>query len=101
MSISQDIPRPTESVAPPSSEENSPTVFTIGLSTRSLDEFVTLLREFEVARVVDFRTAAGSGRNPQYGKGALNQSLPKHDIAYERLKELGGFRKTTDDSPNK
>ncbi|MDO5729975.1 MAG: DUF488 domain-containing protein [Actinomycetaceae bacterium] len=80
---------------------SSPTIFTIGHSTRSLEEFVALVREFGVTRVIDIRTAAGSRRNPQYGKGALDESLPQYDITYERMKELGGFRKTSDDSPNK
>ncbi|MDO5719183.1 MAG: DUF488 domain-containing protein [Actinomycetaceae bacterium] len=82
-------------------EDSAPTIFTIGHSTRSLAEFVSLLKEFGVTLVIDIRTAAGSRRNPQYGKGALDESLPAYEIAYERLKELGGFRKTSDDSPNK
>ena len=66
--------------------------FTIGHSTRSLEEFVDLLREAEVQVVVDVRTIPRSRRNPQFNKDALPDSLREFQIGYEHMIELGGRR---------
>lgn len=77
-----------------------PTLYTIGHSTRPLAEFVDLLKENGVTRVVDIRTVPGSRHNPQYGKDALLEALPTYSLAYEHCEGLGGLRKTHKDSPN-
>lgn len=82
------------------SADDQTTVWTIGHSTRTLDELVALLREHQITRLVDIRSVPGSRHNPQYGQGALAESMPKHDIEYEHAKGLGGLRHTTKDSPN-
>jgi uncharacterized protein (DUF488 family) len=69
------------------------TVFTIGHGTRSIDEFLSLLRGAGVRILVDVRSFPGSRRHPQFGKDALAASLGSQGIAYEWKKELGGFRK--------
>lgn len=74
--------------------------FTIGHSTRSLDELVGLLREHDVALLADVRTAPGSRRLPHFTKAALAAALPERGIAYEHLPELGGLRRPRPDSPN-
>jgi uncharacterized protein (DUF488 family) len=78
----------------------SDTVFTIGHSTRPLDEFVGMLAAHDVSTLVDVRTIAKSRHNPQYAQDALAESLPAAGIRYLRLEELGGLRHTTKDSVN-
>ncbi|GAB46900.1 hypothetical protein MOPEL_001_00180 [Mobilicoccus pelagius NBRC 104925] len=79
---------------------SEPTVWTIGHSTRSLDEFVDLLREHGITRLVDIRTVPGSRHNPQYGRDTLPPGLEARGIAYVRLPGLGGLRHTSKDSVN-
>ncbi len=76
------------------------TLFTIGHSTRPLEQFLVLLRQHGVEQLIDVRTAAGSRRNPQYMKEQLSASLVERGIRYLHMKELGGFRKPLPDSPN-
>ena len=66
--------------------------FTIGHSTRSIDEFVTLLTSADVKLVVDVRTVPRSRTNPQFNRDALPASLAAHGIAYEHFAALGGLR---------
>ena len=66
--------------------------FTIGHSTRPLDEFVELLAANEVARVIDVRSFPRSRTNPQYNVDSLPASLATHRIGYEHLAALGGKR---------
>jgi hypothetical protein len=51
-------------------------VYTIGHSTRSFEQFTTLLRAAGVARVVDVRAFPMSRRHPQFNKDALSVTLP-------------------------
>jgi uncharacterized protein (DUF488 family) len=76
------------------------TIYTIGHSTRPIDELIGLLRGPGVQTLVDVRTAPGSRRNPQYGREALASSLGGHGIEYRHEPALGGFRKPVPDSPN-
>jgi uncharacterized protein (DUF488 family) len=66
--------------------------FTIGHSTRSVGEFVDLLRPQEVRLVVDVRTIPRSRANPQYNASKLAKALSEFDICYEHIAELGGLR---------
>lgn len=66
--------------------------FTIGHSTRAIDEFVALLAPNEVRRVIDVRTVPRSRTNPQYNAEALPESLARHGIGYEHIAALGGLR---------
>jgi uncharacterized protein (DUF488 family) len=66
--------------------------FTIGHSTRPIDEFVALLMTAEVRLVVDVRTVPRSRTNPQFNRDALPASLAAHGIAYEHFAALGGLR---------
>jgi uncharacterized protein (DUF488 family) len=65
---------------------------TIGHSTRPLADFVALLREAEVALLVDVRTVPRSRTNPQYNRDALPASLAPLGIGYEHVAPLGGLR---------
>jgi uncharacterized protein (DUF488 family) len=66
--------------------------FTIGHSTRPLDEFIELLATNEVARVIDVRSFPRSRTNPQFNADALPKSLESRGIGYEHLPALGGKR---------
>ena len=73
--------------------------FTIGHSTRPVDEFVSLLTEAEVGVVVDVRTVPRSRFNPQFNRDTLSASLSARGVAYEHLAALGGLRGTQRDAP--
>ena len=76
------------------------TIYTIGHSTRSIEEFVGLLQDFKVTQLVDIRTVPGSRHNPQYGQQALEASLHEHGIGYMYMKNLGGLRRSSGSSIN-
>jgi uncharacterized protein (DUF488 family) len=76
------------------------TIFTIGHSTRALDELLALLREQGIARLADIRRYPGSRRYPHFSSEALGVSLPEHGIEYIHMPSLGGRRKPEPDSPN-
>ena len=77
-----------------------PTIYTIGHSTHTLDEFVEILQTFHIEIVVDVRTIPKSLHNPQFNKEELKKSLHKHKIDYMHLDALGGLRHTTKASVN-
>ncbi len=66
--------------------------FTIGHSTRSIPEFIDLLRGAEVARVVDVRTVPRSRTNQQYNLDTLPATLASEGIGHEHIAALGGLR---------
>jgi uncharacterized protein (DUF488 family) len=66
--------------------------FTIGHSTRSIDEFVDLVRTCNIQQVTDVRTAPMSRKNPQYNVDVLPITLSEYQIGYEHIPELGGRR---------
>ena len=75
-------------------------IWTIGHSTRAIDEFISLLKENEIKLLADVRAWPGSKRYPQFNKDALAESLNAHGICYEHFPELGGKRKSKADSRN-
>ncbi|MBV8101701.1 MAG: DUF488 domain-containing protein [Verrucomicrobia bacterium] len=76
------------------------TVLTIGHSTRSIEEFISLLQAHQVTRVADVRTVPRSRHNPQFNKTSLPKSLKKAGIEYVHLPGLGGLRHGLPDSVN-
>lgn len=76
------------------------TIWTIGHSTRTLEELVEMLRSFQIEIVVDIRSFPGSRKFPQFNKENLEISLPENGIEYVHLKKLGGRRKINRDSKN-
>ncbi len=79
---------------------NPALVFTIGHSTRSMEEFLSLLRSHGVTLVADVRTVPRSRRNPQFNRDALPGVLKEAGIGYVHIPELGGLRHSRKDSPN-
>jgi len=75
-------------------------IYTVGHSTRSLDDFVKLLRHYDIKRLVDVRTIPHSRHNPQFNKDTLALFLRNRRIAYRHMQELGGLRHSRTDSPN-
>jgi uncharacterized protein (DUF488 family) len=75
-------------------------IWTIGHSTRAIDDFISLLKENEINLLADVRAWPGSKRYPQFNKDALTESLTAHGIRYEHFPELGGKRKSKPDSRN-
>jgi len=75
-------------------------VFTIGHSTRTLDEFIGLLKTYGVTLVVDVRTIPRSRHNPQFNKETLPDSLKLNGIKYAHMPEIGGLRRPKQDSVN-
>jgi uncharacterized protein (DUF488 family) len=71
--------------------------YTIGHSTRSIAEFVDLLRSAEVTLVVDVRTVPRSRTNPQYNRESLPDTLRQFKVGYEHVASLGGLRSATRD----
>ena len=75
-------------------------IWTIGHSTREIEEFITALKANGIKLVADVRSLPGSKRYPQFNKEALAQSLGERGIRYEHFLELGGRRKPRPDSHN-
>jgi uncharacterized protein (DUF488 family) len=76
------------------------TVFTIGHSTRTWEEFLELLRAHGIERVVDVRSIPRSRHNPQFDRDTLSAKLRGARIGYVHLRRLGGLRHARRDSPN-
>lgn len=76
------------------------TIFTIGHSTRQLDELIVILRAYDINRLVDVRTVPRSRHTPQFNEDNLHAELPKVSIEYMHLAALGGLRHGRKDSPN-
>jgi len=75
-------------------------IYTIGHSTRTLDELAALLIENGVTRLADIRRYPGSRRHPHFSRESLEQSLPQRGIVYEHFEDLGGMRRPSKDSRN-
>ena len=80
--------------------EPSPIVLTIGHSTRTLEEFIGLLRAHGATRVVDVRTVPRSRHNPQFDEASLPGSLKEIGLGYVHMPGLGGLRHAKRDSLN-
>jgi len=76
------------------------TIWTIGHSTRTLEEFLGLLSEYRIEAIADVRRFPGSRRYPYFASDALAATLPAHGIAYQWIPKLGGRRKVQPGSPN-
>ncbi len=77
-----------------------PIIFTVGHSTRTLDELVEILRAHGVERLVDVRTIPRSRHNPQFNRETLSKALHHRHLSYRHMKTLGGLRHARPDSTN-
>jgi uncharacterized protein (DUF488 family) len=76
------------------------TIYALGHSTRSIEEFIALLKAHAIEKVIDIRTVPKSRHCPQFNQEELKQALKKKGIGYRHMKNLGGFRHTSKDSIN-
>jgi uncharacterized protein (DUF488 family) len=77
------------------------TLFTIGHSTRALEELIEALQAHLIQTLVDIRSFPMSRRLPHFNRESLQKALPAAGIRYIWMKELGGRRKKSlADSPN-
>ena len=75
-------------------------IWTLGHSTRSLEDFLALLKAHDIERLVDIRTIPQSRRHPHFGQASLARSLEAAGVGYTHMRELGGLRKPRADSIN-
>ena len=75
-------------------------IFTVGHSTRTLEELLALLQRHEIGCLFDVRTAPKSRRMPHFSKDSLAGTLPERRIAYIHEPRLGGWRRPVAGSPN-
>jgi len=75
-------------------------VYTIGHSTRPIDELIELLRRHDIDTLVDIRTVPRSRHNPQFEQRRLKRSLEEAGIEYRYAASLGGLRRPAKDSIN-
>jgi uncharacterized protein (DUF488 family) len=77
------------------------TFYTIGHSTRTIEELIDALKAHEIQTLVDIRAFPASKRLPQFNREALEASLSDAGIRYVWMKDLGGYRKKSlEESPN-
>jgi uncharacterized protein (DUF488 family) len=76
-------------------------LYTIGHSTRTIDELIAALRAHQIQTLVDIRAFPASRRLPQFNRDSLERSLPDAGIRYVWMNALGGYRKKIlEESPN-
>jgi 3-methyladenine DNA glycosylase/8-oxoguanine DNA glycosylase len=75
-------------------------IYTIGHSTRTLDELIVLLRAADVHVLADIRTMPRSRHNPQFSGDSLRPALRRRGFLYAHLAALGGLRRARKDSQN-
>lgn len=78
----------------------APRLWTVGHSTRSLDQFLGLLAAHDIEAVADVRRYPGSRRFPHFAPQPLAEGLAAHGVGYESFPELGGRRQPLADSAN-
>src|SRR6187200_1968286 len=79
---------------------NPSPIYTVGHSTRTLEEFLDLLQHHEIKTLVDVRHFPDSRRLPHFNKAVLAEALAAVGVRYEHLVQLGGRRPARPDSRN-
>ncbi len=81
-------------------QDSAVTVYTIGHSTRAVEDFIAMLHAHGVTRLVDVRTVPRSRHNPQFNRESLPAPLAAAGITYVHMPGLGGLRHARKDSIN-
>lgn len=76
------------------------TIHTVGHSTRTREEFVSLLQAHGIESLIDVRSIPKSRRHPHFAREALAETLPADGIDYAWMQALGGRRRPRPDGPN-
>ena len=79
---------------------DSKELWTIGHSTRTLSEFLGMLKSFDIEALVDVRHFPGSRKFPHFNTEVLAEAMSADGIKYEHIVSLGGRRKPYPDSQN-
>jgi uncharacterized protein (DUF488 family) len=82
-------------------DETKPEVLTIGHSTRTLEDFIRILKAHGVLLVIDIRTVPRSRHNPQFNRDSLPEALRAEGIDCMHMRGLGGLRHPRADSSNR
>ena len=75
-------------------------LWTLGHSTRTIDELLEILAAHRITRIADVRRFPGSRAHPQFNPDALRASLAERSMEYSLMPELGGRRNPLPDSPH-
>ena len=76
-------------------------LYTIGHSTRTLDDLIATLQAHQIQTLADIRAFPMSRRLPHFNRDSLEQTLPAAGIRYVWMKPLGGYRKRVlEESPH-
>lgn len=67
-------------------------IYTVGYGQRAMDDFILLLQHYQIAYLIDVRTAPYSRYKPEFSKRALDSALGEHGIRYIFLGDLLGGR---------
>ncbi|MGD6934953.1 MAG: DUF488 family protein [Candidatus Bathyarchaeia archaeon] len=81
-------------------EHQELTIYTVGHSTRSIEEFIEILKAYNITLLVDVRTIPRSRHNPQFNKENLPNTLKHYAIKYLSMPDIGGLRHPKKDSIN-
>jgi uncharacterized protein (DUF488 family) len=76
------------------------TIFSVGHSPHTSDEFIGILKAHGIKKLIDVRTVPKSRHNPQFNEDTLAASLRTRGITYRRMQSLGGPRHARQDSRN-
>src|SRR5437762_9284413 len=77
------------------------TLYSIGHSTRTIEELIAALQAHQIKTLVDIRAFPMSRRLPHFNRENLEKELPRYSIDYAWLRDLGGRRKRQiEQSPN-
>jgi uncharacterized protein (DUF488 family) len=77
------------------------TLYTIGHSTRTIEDLIEALKAHEIQTLADIRAFPASKRLPQFNREVLDTSMTAAGIRYAWMQALGGYRKKIlEDSPN-
>lgn len=67
------------------------TLYTIEHSTRTLEDFLSLLKKYDIHYLIDIRSQPFSKFNPQFNQNNLKSFLKTHNIIYVFMGDsLGG-----------
>jgi uncharacterized protein (DUF488 family) len=69
------------------------TIFTIGHSTRKIEQLIAILESYNIQILADVRSYPRSRTNPQFNSDTIGLELKRHKIGYVWLEKLGGRRK--------
>jgi uncharacterized protein (DUF488 family) len=79
-------------------DAHAPLAFSVGHSTRAIDELIAMLADAGVTRVADVRLIPRSRRHPHFNGDQLAVSLARAGIDYHHLPSLGGRRSARKDA---